>query len=97
MVDQNARAVLELADHGYILENGMIVRDGPHNSCSQTPRCRNFISVGAAAKTGARAIGTSSNTGGRGDGGGDADKRELPALDVREISLRFGRSKCCAT
>ena len=28
VVDQNARAVLELADHGYILENGMIVRDG---------------------------------------------------------------------
>ena len=29
VVDQNARAVLELADHGYIIENGMIVRDGP--------------------------------------------------------------------
>lgn len=29
VVDQNARAVLELADYGYIIENGMIVRDGP--------------------------------------------------------------------
>jgi branched-chain amino acid transport system ATP-binding protein len=28
VVDQNARAVLELADYGYIIENGMIVRDG---------------------------------------------------------------------
>jgi branched-chain amino acid transport system ATP-binding protein len=29
VVDQNARAALELADHGYIIENGMVVRDGP--------------------------------------------------------------------
>jgi branched-chain amino acid transport system ATP-binding protein len=29
VVDQNARAVLEIADYGYIIENGMIVRDGP--------------------------------------------------------------------
>ena len=28
VVDQNARAMLELADYGYIIENGMIVRDG---------------------------------------------------------------------
>jgi branched-chain amino acid transport system ATP-binding protein len=28
IVDQNARAVLEMADYGYIIENGMIVRDG---------------------------------------------------------------------
>jgi branched-chain amino acid transport system ATP-binding protein len=29
VVDQNARAVLDIADYGYIIENGMIVRDGP--------------------------------------------------------------------
>ena len=28
LVDQDARAILETADHGYIIENGMIVRDG---------------------------------------------------------------------
>jgi branched-chain amino acid transport system ATP-binding protein len=28
LVDQDARAVLETADYGYIIENGMIVRDG---------------------------------------------------------------------
>jgi branched-chain amino acid transport system ATP-binding protein len=28
LVDQDARAVLEAADYGYIIENGMIVRDG---------------------------------------------------------------------
>jgi branched-chain amino acid transport system ATP-binding protein len=28
LVDQDARSVLEIADYGYIIENGMIVRDG---------------------------------------------------------------------
>ncbi|TVR20482.1 MAG: ABC transporter ATP-binding protein [Anaerolineaceae bacterium] len=29
LVEQNARAALELADHGYVMENGRIVLDGP--------------------------------------------------------------------
>ncbi len=29
LVEQNARAALETADHGYVLENGAIVLDGP--------------------------------------------------------------------
>lgn len=29
IVEQNARAALELADHGYVMENGRIVLDGP--------------------------------------------------------------------
>jgi branched-chain amino acid transport system ATP-binding protein len=28
-VEQNARAALELAEHGYVMENGRIVLDGP--------------------------------------------------------------------
>jgi branched-chain amino acid transport system ATP-binding protein len=29
LVEQNARAALEIADHGYVMENGRIVLDGP--------------------------------------------------------------------
>ncbi|KXK49277.1 MAG: putative ABC transporter ATP-binding protein [Chloroflexi bacterium OLB13] len=29
LVEQNARAALAIADHGYVMENGRIVLDGP--------------------------------------------------------------------
>ena len=29
LVEQNARAALELADHAYVLENGSVVLEGP--------------------------------------------------------------------
>ena len=29
LVEQNARAALKIADHGYIIENGICVLDGP--------------------------------------------------------------------
>ena len=38
LVEQNARAALETADYGYVLENGCIVHSGPASSLIHDPR-----------------------------------------------------------
>ena len=38
LVEQNARAALQVADHGYVLETGEIVLDGPADALAQDPR-----------------------------------------------------------
>ena len=38
LVEQNARAALQVADHGYVLETGEIVLDGPASELAQDPR-----------------------------------------------------------
>jgi branched-chain amino acid transport system ATP-binding protein len=38
LVEQNARAALEVADHGYVLETGQIVLDGPARQLAGDPR-----------------------------------------------------------
>jgi branched-chain amino acid transport system ATP-binding protein len=38
LVEQNARAALELADHGYVLENGSVVLQGPASELRQDER-----------------------------------------------------------
>jgi len=38
LVEQNARAALQVADHGYVLETGEIVLDGPAESLAQDAR-----------------------------------------------------------
>ncbi len=38
LVEQNARAALQVADHGYVLETGEIVLDGPADQLAQDPR-----------------------------------------------------------
>jgi branched-chain amino acid transport system ATP-binding protein len=38
LVEQNARAALEVADHGYVLETGQIVLDGPAKQLAGDPR-----------------------------------------------------------
>jgi branched-chain amino acid transport system ATP-binding protein len=38
LVEQNARAALETADHGYVLENGEIVLSGPASALMHDPR-----------------------------------------------------------
>src|SRR5512142_874580 len=38
LVEQNARAALEVADHGYVLEMGEIVLEGPAVELAQDPR-----------------------------------------------------------
>jgi branched-chain amino acid transport system ATP-binding protein len=38
LVEQNARAALQVADHGYVLETGEIVLDGPAGQLAEDPR-----------------------------------------------------------
>lgn len=42
LVEQNAAAALELADHGYVMEVGRIVMDGPADELMQSEDIRNF-------------------------------------------------------
>jgi branched-chain amino acid transport system ATP-binding protein len=38
LVEQNARAALDVADHGYVLETGELVLDGPAAQLAVDPR-----------------------------------------------------------
>jgi branched-chain amino acid transport system ATP-binding protein len=38
LVEQNARAALEVADHGYVLETGDLVLEGPAQKLADDPR-----------------------------------------------------------
>jgi len=38
LVEQNARAALQVADHGYVLENGRITLEGPAADLARNPR-----------------------------------------------------------
>ena len=38
LVEQNARAALEIADYGYVLETGGIVHHGPADALMHDPR-----------------------------------------------------------
>jgi branched-chain amino acid transport system ATP-binding protein len=38
LVEQNARAALDVADHGYVLEMGAIALQGPARDLAQDPR-----------------------------------------------------------
>jgi branched-chain amino acid transport system ATP-binding protein len=40
MVEQNARAALELADHAYVMEQGRIVLEGPAREISANDHVR---------------------------------------------------------
>jgi branched-chain amino acid transport system ATP-binding protein len=42
LVEQNARRALEIADHGYIMENGRIVLEGPAAELSSNPDVQEF-------------------------------------------------------
>ncbi|MGH2763494.1 MAG: ABC transporter ATP-binding protein [Thermoleophilaceae bacterium] len=42
VVEQNARLALELADYGYIMENGRIVLDGPAGELAENPDVQEF-------------------------------------------------------
>jgi branched-chain amino acid transport system ATP-binding protein len=49
LVEQNARAALEVADHGYVLEMGEIVLQGPARELAANPRLVDTY-LGAAQK-----------------------------------------------
>ncbi len=42
LVEQNARRALEIADHGYIMENGRIVLEGPARDLAENPDVQEF-------------------------------------------------------
>jgi branched-chain amino acid transport system ATP-binding protein len=50
LVEQNARAALEVADHGYVLEMGEIALDGPAAELARDPRVIDTY-LGAARKS----------------------------------------------
>jgi branched-chain amino acid transport system ATP-binding protein len=54
LVEQNARAALEVADHGYVLEMGEIALDGPAAELARDPRVIETY-LGAAQKKNAAA------------------------------------------
>ena len=42
LVEQNARAALDLADHGYVMENGRVVLDGDAASLRENEDIKEF-------------------------------------------------------
>jgi len=42
VIEQNARRALEIADHGYVLEQGRIVLEGPARDLSENPDVKEF-------------------------------------------------------
>ena len=54
LVEQNARAALEVADHGYVLEMGEIALEGPAAELARDPRVIETY-LGAAQKKNAAA------------------------------------------
>jgi branched-chain amino acid transport system ATP-binding protein len=52
LVDQDARAVLEASDYGYVIENGMIVRDGRSHELLNNSEVQEFyLGIRAGADT----------------------------------------------
>jgi branched-chain amino acid transport system ATP-binding protein len=49
LIEQNARAALEVADHGYVLETGAFALDGPADQLADDPRVIETY-LGAARK-----------------------------------------------
>ena len=49
LIEQNARAALEVADHGYVLETGAIALQGPARDLAVDPRVIETY-LGAARK-----------------------------------------------
>ena len=57
LVEQNASVALELADYGYVLENGRIVLDGTAEALRADPDMREFyLGLGAEAHTNYREV-----------------------------------------
>ena len=71
----------EVADYGYVLENGRIVLDGDAARLRGHPDIQEFY-LGQRAAASAAAIATSSNTAAAGGG--------MAELEVDDLSLRFG-------
>jgi branched-chain amino acid transport system ATP-binding protein len=50
LIEQNARAALQIADYGYVLEHGEIALEGPSNELASNPRViESYLGFGAGA------------------------------------------------
>ncbi len=56
LVEQNAAMALKLADHGYVMETGRIVRDGPASELLEDEDIREFYLGGHAADADAKSF-----------------------------------------
>ena len=81
MVEQSAAVALEIADYGYVMENGRIVLDGTAERLRATPTSRSSISASPERRA-PRATATSSSIAAAGDG--------MAELAVERLTLRFG-------
>ena len=51
LIEQNARAALQISDYGYVLENGDIAMEGPSNQLSSDPKViESYLGMGGAAQ-----------------------------------------------
>jgi len=53
LVEQNARAALQIADYGYVLETGDLALEGPSEALASNPRVAETYLGGRAAAAGA--------------------------------------------
>ncbi|MGA3127478.1 MAG: ABC transporter ATP-binding protein [Candidatus Korobacteraceae bacterium] len=50
LIEQNARAALQIADYGYVLENGEVALEGPSHDLACNPRViESYLGLGGAA------------------------------------------------
>jgi branched-chain amino acid transport system ATP-binding protein len=57
LVEQNARAALAIADHGYVLEMGAVALEGPAAALAENPRvAATYLGFGHASADGAREV-----------------------------------------
>ena len=50
LIEQNARAALQISDYGYVLENGEIAVEGPSSELATNPRViESYLGMGSAA------------------------------------------------
>lgn len=49
LIEQNARAALQISDYGYVIENGEIALEGPSSALANNPRVvESYLGMGAA-------------------------------------------------
>jgi branched-chain amino acid transport system ATP-binding protein len=54
LVEQNARAALQVSDYGYVLETGELALEGPSSDLAANPRvAATYLGKGATATTAA--------------------------------------------
>ena len=87
LVEQNAALALEIADHGYVMENGRIVLEGPAEGCARIPTSRSSIS-GSTRPVRANPTATSSTT-----AGASAGCRERRERLAARLALRGNRRR----